>query len=278
MSISRNHHYVPQQLSKHFTDGRWLWYFDGAKARHGINAVTPEGAFCKRDLNTFVADDGTKSDAIERFYAENLEDHTGPIFEQIVSAVRAGTDPRIEGEQRGFLQHFVFLQFKRPPDAHEEIVPDASFDSYFAKLQAKMDSDPGSFSDEDRALLADPAFRAVEMKNMRMRAVAEPSPRVFNVLSGMGLYYLVPDRSMFVIGSCPVFGLGGIEETEDLSGFTLMMPVASDVAIIFGPPQMNGAIHKIPTARWLNERIVRQSSAVGAAASPILEFFCGPGS
>lgn len=272
MSRSRRHHFVPKMLSKRFVNGDGhLWYFDSYNKRHGIQSVTPNGAFWARDLNTLEDSAGVKSDDAERFFNSTLEEPCNTLLDSLTEQVISNSTVTLSPDERTLLNDFVYFQFKRTPDANAKFMGDVPTETDISHLVNEYEQNAGRrITPEERAqIFSVEGQKKIAQRGRVLASTALADEEVTKALSSISAWFLVaPKSSSFVLGSDPVLRFGGRLDSE---GAALVLPISKRTACVWGTKYRNGTIvHANKNQiRSLNESTARESTAIASCAEPL---------
>jgi len=266
MPTSFRHHYVPQMLSKRFSDAEgMLWYFNTPEAKHGVKQVSTKGAFWRKHYNTVTFNNGQKVTHAEAAF-NMVENPASLLLDYILAEVRADRFPQLDDDARGLLDLFFFYQFKRSPDV---LVPamadfDPALELAIMRKQYEEASGQQVTDAQLQALMTPENFERLRTF-ARIMVCLDPGNVVRQVYRACGLhFYVAPAGNAFVIGSNPV--IRSLPQNGQ-DGF-IAMPIASDILMVYGHPALQGAIGNV-TAEGVadfNGKIWAQSSALAAAS------------
>jgi len=204
---SKRHHYIPQAILKEFcVSGNSTCYVSRNAASRNPQMRNIGTIFCRRHYNSYVKKNGEKNDAVERFFAYELDNYVPEWSALFKSALKRG-DLKFSNEASRFrFIQFFYNHMKRGPDFIEPIVQKASEDVFHANIETELEAKGFRLSDADKLLLEDEDFRSTVMNNSRVRNFSRQSEDILNQLASMQIHVATPQRSVkeFIVSSQPV--------------------------------------------------------------------------
>lgn len=278
MSQPIGQHFVPRMLLKRFAgpDGR-LWAFDKRRTDRGIWQSTPKDLLKERHLYTVTRADGSQDFTVEKALG-HVENIAEPVIERVIQRARAGSPPRLVGEDRVAMILFIYFQLKRVPDFFRNIaLPGGGFEEVVRSGVAEWELEKGPLPQAEREeFLSSERIAALEQRT-RMQVLLNVSTQTFGTLESRGLAVGVIKRParQFVIGSYPIVRFRAPNGRQDLGDFDveLWLPVAPDVAIgSFGRrgEERIASILNLGEIRKLNAEITRQSTTIVSGSHDLL--------
>lgn len=237
-----------------------------------MGAIRPtriNNAFKKSHLYSQLSEAGEKDPVVE-IELGKLEHQADPILDKIVEAARCDRLPSLTASESDTWYRFFLVQWKRVPDLHQEIASDEMAHRMLAEINEELRAAyPDKAAEIDALSLPEQASRTV--RNTRIRAILQASPRITQLLRARGIRILrhrVPTKA-FIVGSRPVIQMGFKEGLTLFNSETEMwLPVSSDVLVGVGagaPTELRYLDSERPI-RSLNEAIVRQSTSFGCCS------------
>jgi hypothetical protein len=272
--LAKAHHYVPEMLLRHFTDGDgFLWFFSKRVPEKGVLRARPKELFHQRHLNTALDRQGNKDLSLEAFFAQ-LEGAASAVLEKMRLAARALKEPGLTPREREVWDAFLHYQWKRSPDfVHSLGIDD---EALIKGALAEFEETIRPLTEEERDIFAQSRELRRIANNARVDARRELAPNVQGALASKGLGFAVihrPRRS-FAIGSRPVvkLALPGRTDLRDRA-VEVWLPIAWDVAVC---PFGTAGAERVVTVetdrhvRQINEAIFRQSTMTASPSRDLL--------
>jgi len=276
MSIPKNQHYIPQMLSKRFTDQEGkLYVFDKSQPNKSIQKKDPRKTFVRRHLYTQLEEDGTRDASVESEFLAPLESDANPVIEKIVCAARREQLPNLSSDEKDIWVKFFYILFARVPDR----IYKASYmvrQMVLERIDIVSRSRP--LNDLERSVRDNPETMNRHLKNGSVQnLLMSPSGEVSEFLAETRIVVVVIDKPnserSFVIGSNPVVGLSYPEGSHIADpNATVWLPLASDVAVSSCP----GKSDKVVSAndrhiRAINKGIFQQSTVIAGCSRELIE-------
>ncbi len=280
MSRPKNHHYIPQMLSKRFAnqEGK-LFVYDKHHPDKGVQKKDPKKTFVRRHFYSQEEEDGTRDVSVETQFLAPLESDASPVLEKITNAARRGNPPNLSPDEKDIWVRFFYNLFVRVPETRtnykeelrQEILREIDFIRQFRPL---TDLEQSMIDDEETM---ERLFRNSSIQSVRMTHVKE----VFEILSekriGVAVIRKPKLKRSFVIGSNPVVKMSNPERSH-LADPTVevWLPLARDVAVSPCP----GDRDKVVSAndrhiREINKSIYQQSTVIAGCSRDLIESLLG---
>ena len=266
MSIPKNHHYVPQWLSK-----RWIAppedtrIFGLTKERNGPVShswkATPKAVCWEKHEYTINDDRGKKDASLESDFYSTMDDKLNTATKEIIDLVRQGILPKIDAETRQGLAHSLVIDMgRRNPDQKKVTIEAAQRPDFKAAILHRL---PDRFSELDAEKMYDKLTSDIQhMKlttNKSRRSLLEKG--VGSLTDKPFRYVLAPGEKTFVLGNPLV-----------LARDVYIVPIDPKIAIVFrsndGP--LIGTLTN-ESIRKINESIYRNSSRVISTCPKLLK-------
>lgn len=260
-------------LTKRFTDASGLvHYFDKDQHRHGMQAVSPYGAFWKAHLNTIKGKDGESDTSAETFFSERLETPCDTLFDRIEDDVRSTGRLSLTSSDRRLILQFIYYQFKRPPGLYNKLESSEAFAALLEEFVEDFESDAGRpLTREERTkIFSEEGIAAIRQRG-RIQASLDPGEDVISEMMKAGIFIgRPPEEKSFIVGSEPVLRVG---HKLGENGAAIIMPLSSRLVVCVGQKYLDGQIVPVdPTdVRLLNEMMWQQSSAIAGASKPLIK-------
>jgi hypothetical protein len=143
MNAPKRHHFVPQMLLNRFADadGR-IAFFDKSRPENGVQVTTPKNLLVQQHLYSKTNRDGSRDGTLEAYYSE-LESEAHVVFTKIIEAVQQREIPNINSAEKNTWTKFLYEQWRRVPDFHEQIMPLSAFADRIQEGMAEYESGAG---------------------------------------------------------------------------------------------------------------------------------------
>lgn len=276
MSKSKKHHYVPESILKNFCfNGTSTYYIRRDSSRKSIEPRNIDSIFCRRHLNSFERDDGSKNDLVERFFAYELDNHVPGWFEIFLTARRTGNlDFGSEGMRNLFVQFFYYHK-KRNPDFVEPIVSEVAEQIFGQDAVQEFESRHRKLTIEERIQFQTPDFRQRCLNNSRVENFSRQSKKILERLRLMKIVVATPIKKnkQFIVGSYPVVRFENYRRQElGEEGVELWTTFSPKIAVGFVASHDTPDCIALPDSevRKLNKTLTKQSSAVASGSSELL--------
>ena len=280
MSRPKNHHYIPQMLSKRFAnqEGK-LFVYDKHHPDKGIQKKDPKKTFVRRHFYSQEEEDGTRDVSVETHYLAPLESDASPVIEKIVNAARRGQTPNLSSSEKEIWLRFYYSLFARVPErlriASGEVHQTVSTRIHLASQLRPLNK-------LERAVHASPEEMNRHVKNggiqnLQMSASDEVSEFLAETRIVVAVIRSPKSNRSFVVGSNPVVGLSYPEGSHVADpNATVWLPLARGVAVSPCP----GERDKVVSAndrhiRTINKSIFQQSTVIAGCSRELIELVKG---
>lgn len=280
MSRPKNHHYIPQMLSKRFAnqEGK-LFVFDKSHLGKGVQKKDPKKTFVRRQLYTQVAEDGTRNVEVETKFFAPLESDASPVLEKIVNAARRGQTPNLSPGEKDIWLRFYYGLFARVPDRLEVASDEVR---QIVRTWILFVSQLRSLNDLERSVWDNPETMNRHLKNGSIQnLLMPPLEEVAGFLAETRIVVAVirkpKSNRSFVVGSNPVVGLSYPEGSHIADpNATVWLPLARYVAVSPCP----GEGDKVVSAndrhiRAINRSVYEQSTVIAGCSRELIESLLG---
>jgi Protein of unknown function (DUF4238) len=274
MSMSRRHHYQAESIQKRFLDDAGtIFVFDSKIPKRGVFGTQPINVFVKHDLHTIKHGNGTKSVALEEWFAV-LEGDVAPVIDKIIVAARSRRCPLLTQTERGVWDMFTCYQYKRAPDVYERLGVLTDFESSVnLRIQEIEHRIKRKLTPTELAPVKQPGAIDRIKHNAIVDARGKIPPRFLSAISARGIavgLIVAPDKS-FIIGDHPHVRTKGYDLNDHRQEFWL--PISSDVAV--SPGGVAGTEAFVPIdggqVRIFNKWIARNSNVIGARSQVLVQ-------
>lgn len=269
VNLSRNHHYVPKCLSKHFVSPKGFLHGYIVGERRFVRRV-PKKMFCEQDLHAQVDRAGRVDDLVEQEVGK-IETVAAPIIRRVIDAARASRHPGLNPLERANWDKFFYLQWKRVPDFFKRSGIHQELNKPLEDLIAEYEQEVGVLSDDQRAIWLRPEQAARFRQNVRAKTIARLNEPALNVLASRGLAVVrFKAGERLLLGSNPVVKLAP-GHTSDLRRHEVeaWLPIAPDVMVGVGTDpgtELYVEPGDIKSAGEINDAILRQSSIIASSS------------
>jgi hypothetical protein len=277
MTSPKRHHYVPQMLLKRFADaeGR-LAFYDKSRPEAGVQTTTPKNLLVQQHLYSKKNRDGSMDGSLEGYYS-TLESEAHVLFDKIIAAVLERSIPNIGAGEKDIWDRFLYEQWRRVPDFHDEIMPLSDFARTVSEGFDEFEAKSGRpVTTEERERLGGTAALKTFRNNARVAALTRKSPNVTEAIANKALFFGItaPQRS-FILGSFPVMKLVPSGTTNNLENpaVEIWLPIHPNVMVVSAGLKETSTGHlaamHMDRIRGFNESIAKKST-IFAGRSPEL--------
>ena len=268
MKPPKRHHYVPQMLLKRFADaeGR-IAFYDKSRPKAGVQMTTPKNLLVQQHLYSKRNRDGSIDGSLEAYYS-TLESEAHVLFDKIIVAVLERSIPIISAVEKNIWDRFLYEQWRRVPDLHDEIMPLSNFAEQiregFEEFEAEFNR---PVTAEERELFGGTAALKTFRNNVRVTALNQRSSIVTEAIANKALFFgrTAPQRS-FIIGSSPVMKLVPSNTTNNLDNpaVEIWLPIHPNVMVVSAGLKGAGTGHlaalHMDRIRGFNESVAKKST------------------
>lgn len=230
VSIPKSHHFVPQMHTRRFADANGGFYLHNKRAGKTYYS-NPKAAFAETHLYTTEDAEGAKDTSLETWFS-SLEGAANTIIAKIVEGVRHGATPTLSQEEQSDWAQYVYMLWKRTPDALAKVATlqdaDTRLTELFAQLAARSPDAAAQV-----AKLDTPEQRKRLIQGSKVGAIERTPGDVLEAFASRGLLILhVTDPGLsLAIGSLPIIRKAGSLHDDTAE---VWVPVAPDVAVGIG--------------------------------------------
>jgi hypothetical protein len=275
MTTPKRHHFVPLMLLNRFTDadGR-IAFFDKSRPNDGVQVTTPKNLIVRQHLYSKKNKDGSRDGTLEAYYSE-LESEAHVVFNKIIGAVRQRRIPDINSGEKTTWNRFLYEQWRRVPDFHDDIMPLSAFALAVQEGIQEYEAKYRPVTEQERVRFAgDDALRAYR-HNARVNALSRRSPDVMEAISDKALYFgITPSQRSFIIGSNPVVKIvpQGMSPELNNPAVEIWLPIHPNVMVASaGTAGTNSlvALH-MDRIRGYNESVAKKSTIFGGRSRELV--------
>lgn len=193
--ISGDHHYVPKAILKNFCfSGKSVFYLRKNGRTKDIEPRNINSIFSRRHYNTFVRSDGQRTDALEKFFANEFDNYIVGWVAQFEEAIRTGILRfHSDHNRRRFIQIF-FNHTKRSPDFIEPIVSAAAKETFHPNLIEEIEQKIRPLTVDEKARLSHPDTQNSITNNSRVVNLSTQAEEVLEVLASLKIFVATPER------------------------------------------------------------------------------------
>jgi hypothetical protein len=266
MKPPKRHHFVPQMLLNRFADEEGLIaFFDKSRPENGVQITRPKNLLVRQHLYSKTNRDGSRDGTLEAYYSE-LESEAHVVFSKIIEAVQLRTIPDINSAEKNTWAKFLYEQWRRVPDFHEQIMPLSAFATRMqegiAEYEAKYQR---TLTDQEKERFAGDAALRTYRQNARVIALTRKSPNVMKAISDKALHFgRTASQRSFIIGSNPVMKIIARGTSTELHNpdVEIWLPIHSNVMVVsagIGGGSTLVALH-MDRIRGFNEAVAKKST------------------
>ncbi len=207
MGISKKHHYVPKALLRNFcVEGEATYYLSRRRCDREPVSRNIDSIFRRISYNTYLRNDGTKDDIVERFFAKELDNYI-PSWTQVFENALCGGQLRFSSsEHRDRFIQFFYNHTTRTPDFVEPILQDVAERTFNNETINRFETEKRLLTDKEKRLFQDDEFRQRTLTNTRVENFSRQSLKILGRLSAMKIVVATPDlpNKQFIVASRPV--------------------------------------------------------------------------
>ena len=199
------HHFVPRALLRPFADEEEkLWHYNKRRDPDRISRQHIDNVFFRNQLYSLRNDDGSRNVTLEIAYS-HLEDRIAPLFAHITSAVIQHRLPQLTNSERDIIRFFVHQQWRRVPELFERVMPKAQAKAEIAEVLDDFEERFRLLTAEERQLYQSDNWIKQFWHDAKVRALANPSPKIHRMLSEKNIAFgVAPASRSFIVASQPV--------------------------------------------------------------------------
>nr|WP_321360325.1 DUF4238 domain-containing protein [uncultured Hyphomonas sp.] len=268
-------HFVPQLILKRFKKpGGVFWYYDRQRPQKGVEERNPSKVFYHRSFST----SSDKEFSVEEQFQERIETPLTELLDKVLPMVRLGFTPEISDENAELVAHFLYYQAKRRPEVVRDTLDTKIYGPLTFRDRAEERAVKFTSSVLDSNLSEDLSF----IHDLRLHILTHTNPKVIRHIIDTGFWFArAPAQGAFCITSNPIrshfldiVDASGVRR----SGQSLLIPVAHDIAVCFGPPWLDRTVQFINDPQCvdrINESLWAQSNKIGGPTKQQIEQIVG---
>lgn len=270
----KKHHFVPRMLLRRFADSEER-FFHYTRHRQEICQVHISTVFCRNHLYAMPPVEGERDVTLEKRFAE-IEDVMSTLFDLLVPAVMEEKYPRLRDAEREALGLFLYQQWRRVPDFHEEVMGMAGCVAAIREAISQFEADIRPITAEERTRFLSSEATKRFQQSARVRSFASASRATVQTLLEKGLFFgLAPARKSFIIASHPVLKVIPHGAPNALSDpmVEAWLPIHPRIVMAFaGTPAQQGIV-QIPEreVRRYNLAVARRSTEFASTSRDLVE-------
>ncbi|RIJ28443.1 DUF4238 domain-containing protein [Henriciella mobilis] len=272
MNVPKRHHFVPQWLMKHWSNGGSSVFGVDRRDREQLRAFKSDtkNVNVQRHLYSYERSDGTKDARLETELYAKMDGAAADLTAQIISILDDGKLPDLDEPTRTLLwQFYIYNAKKRLPGTWDEYLNRIDHDAIRqSTIEAAITA--GHDPDEVRREVASVQFDEKLQTLSVQKARAAQSEEVLEALGKIGVQFLVaPDGASFILPD---------------DAFDEIVPKAEESIALFVPIHPKYAISPYgekgecvrahidkKTVRAINERWYRRSTTVISTSTQLLK-------
>ena len=277
MSRSKNHHYVPEAISKNFcVRDKTTFYTSKESSGFSVNERNISSIFKRRHYNSYVQDDGSKDDSLERFFGiefDNFIPQWTCNFGHVLSGKRAHLFDD-ESDRRRFIQ-FFYNHIRRTPDFIDPIVSSVTKEVFNGNFVEEFEDKHRPLSHEEKQRLHDPLFQELAAGNSRVENIGKQTVHILNTMANMQVVIATPSREnkQFIVASNPVARFEAyLKQPLGEPGVEMWTTLTPRIAV--GIVQNDKAQHVVSLPdkemRKLNRQLTKSSRAIAGRSERLL--------
>lgn len=260
-------------LRRFADDSGYLHFIDKRNLDAGVQRSKPENLLLEKHIYSRPQRDGKRDSTLEIRYSR-LESVVSPILDEVTQCVLRGIVPKLSQECKRTWDLFLYEQWRRVPDMHEQIMPKE--DSKIAVLEA-FDEFEGlhrKLTAEEREKFLTPTALANFRQNARVGALSRVSDEILTILGEKGLYFATCEKRLsFIIGSSPVIKIVGPDSHQlDDSNAEVWLPIHPNIAAVATGRKNDSRIVQISSrqVRAFNLAVARKSSVIASRSNKLI--------
>ncbi len=276
MSVPKRHHFVPERLQQHFSNGEGgLWTFSSRNRAKGVWCGTVENHLVEGHLYSHVESDGTKDTSLETRFAM-LEGGATPIIAKITSNARNERLPWLTRREREIWEFFLYQQYRGVSDLYSSLLSEDQRRVEVENRLAELVRSGYPLSNSESCELLEPATLKRMYKNLRVATLKTGSEAVLAAIAqrGIAVAKIASDKKSFVLGSRPVVKLT-LPDATHLSDTRVEMwlAVAHDIMVGLGLDDHQEMLVPVSPqqVRHCNEAAAKQSSQIVGRSQALVQ-------
>ena len=279
MQEPKRHHYVPQMLSRRFTNQNGKLYCFHKNSRGRVFEATPKDAFVEKHLYARYDEHGNKDVSAEKELAK-LEGQASEVIKKIIEEARLRELPSLTSSEKEIWDRFCYCQFLRTPEGRAFI----QNHDFVSEALTNFENEIRPLTDDEREKFHDPKEQPTLMSNIWVNVVAgTPREELFEILRSkqdVGIGIVVNPKKSFIIGSNPIFFVGQTYEHTNHSDPDVgtMFPISHDIIVATGGIHGKAGfveINEMNGIREINETIFNLSNMAAARSRELMESLAG---
>lgn len=281
MNEPKKHHFVPEVLLKNFTDeNNWLYFYDRRFKRNEVCRQKPSEIFYKKHLNTYRESiEGLPKYDLEEKYSK-IETNIEPVFKKIFEKVRSDNLPEFTSNELSALVKFIYAQYRRVPDLHEEYYTDQNFNNVVLEEFEQIPEEhphKEEIKKIHKKIMTEEIYRNFFKQKVKVKSQQISTGKVEKFLRSRGIVYAFINNKnkSFIIGSRPVLMMHAISQHHDHENQNeIWLPLSSDIALCFAPIiKQKSFIFEMSDnrdIRYFNETIYNQSNIIASRSNRLV--------
>jgi hypothetical protein len=187
------------------------------------------------------------------------------VFSKIIEAVQLRKIPDINSAEKNTWAKFLYEQWRRVPDFHEQIMPLSAFATRMQEGIAEYEAKYRRLlTDQQKERFAGDAALRTYRQNARVIALSRKSPNVMKAISDKACFGRTAPQRSFIIGSNPVVKIIARGSSTDLDNpdVEIWLPIHSNVMAVsagIGGASTLVALH-MDRIRGFNEAVAKKST------------------
>lgn len=205
MNNPKKQHFVPVMLSKRFArpDNKFFFH-DRRRTDNLIRPTTPENMLHQRHLYSPQDKEGARDFSLEHRYSK-LEHAADQLFDRIEEVLNRSVDAVSLGTNRELLDLFIYEQWRRVPDMHEQVLRHGSFVARIDAAVAEFERRFRPLSQDEKEHLVQDLNSAEVRRQIPGRALRKSTGKVLELFGEKALVFVqAPNSSEFLVGSSNV--------------------------------------------------------------------------
>jgi hypothetical protein len=274
MNNPKKQHFVPEMLSKRFArpDGRFFFH-DRRLDDNLIRPTTPSNILHQRYLYSPTNAKGDRDFSLEHRYGQ-IEAAANALFDCMEQVLERGVAPVLQGTNRDLLDLFIYEQWRRVPDMHDQALAHEGFRSRIGTAISDYEQRYGPLPDDRKAELVESLNERDVLKEIPGRALKKSSGVVRRAFRNKTLVIAeAPSNTEYIIGSYNVVKTShGPTDLNDGSVEIWLAFTPRFAAVLQG--QKNAAPHVLSDAdqvHAINSAVAAKSSIIASKNVALIE-------
>lgn len=270
------HHYVPKAILKNFlVTETGTYYYNRPQAESGPENRNIGTIFCRRHFNSYLTNDGKRDATVEKFFAEELDNHIPHWIKVFEDGIKTGDFQFKSPTDRNRFVQFFYNHTKRSPDFLDPIVRTTKEKVFHSNYIEELEKRVRKLTPEEARRIHSPEFVERTLANSRVVNLSRQSEEILDTLNGMVIVAATPMRAnkQFVVGSNPVIRFESYPQQrlgeDGVELWTTLTPKLA-VGFVCGPVSTETVFLSDDLVRKINLTIAKNSRAIAGRSEKLL--------